>query len=62
MQVLLSAMISWPKFNSKVVGGRTEGLASQRADLRDWLAAVTGGDNVSTEVNIILGELWLCLS
>jgi hypothetical protein len=26
------------------------------------LAAVTGGDNVSTEVNIILGELWLCLS
>ena len=57
MPVLLSAMISWPKFNSKVVGGRTEGLASQRADLRDWLAAVTGGDNVSTEVNIILGQL-----
>ena len=57
MPVLLSAMISWPKFNSKVVGDRTEGLASQRADLRDWLAAVTGDDNVSTEVNIILGEL-----
>ena len=61
MPVLLSAMISWPKFNSKVVGGRTEGLASHRAGLRDWLAAA-GGDNVSTKVNIILGEPWLCLS
>ena len=38
------------------------GLASQRAGLRDWLAAAAGGDNVSTEVNIILGELCLCLS
>ena len=62
MPVLLSAMISWPKFNSKVVGGRTEGLASHRAGLRDWLAAAAGGDNVSNEMNIVLGELQLCLS
>lgn len=37
------------------------GLASLIDGLLDWLAAA-GGDNVSTEVNIILGELWLCLS
>lgn len=39
-----------------------EGLASHRAVLRDWLVTAAEGDNVSTEVNIILGELWLCLS
>ena len=50
-------MIFWPKFDSKVVGGKTERLASHRAGLRDWLAAAAEGDNVSTEVNIILREL-----
>ena len=38
------------------------GLASLIDGLLDWLAAAAAGDNVSTEVKIILGELWLCLS
>jgi hypothetical protein len=42
------------------VGLRMAGLASLIDGLLDWLAAA--GDNVSTEVKIILGELWLCLS
>ena len=39
------------------VGRRTQELASQRAGLLDWLAKGAGDDNVSTGVNIILGEL-----
>ena len=44
------------------MGDRTEGLASHRDGLRDWLAAAAGSDNVSNEMNIVLGELQLCLS
>ena len=44
------------------VGLRMAGLASLIDGLLDWLAAAAAGDNVSTEVKIILGELWLCLS
>jgi len=37
-------------------GRRTEGLVSQRAGLLDWLAETVGGNNVSTEVDIIPGN------
>ena len=38
------------------MGRRTQGLASQRAGLLDWLASLMGGNNVSTEVDIIPGN------
>ena len=39
------------------VGRRTQKLASQRAGLLDWLVKGAEDDNISTGVNVILGEL-----